>query len=179
MADPSRTASVGDGLDGLKRVGLPASAHQRLAEGPNAADRLLALSRDAPDEQGDVRTLPSTVGVKLIKNEVPEMLENGISNGPLLHPSEQELKHHVVGEDNVRRVFAHGLPPVFLFLAGVLAEENGKRAPGVPLVVVLVGVEFGALRVDQRVHRIDDDGGHPRSVRIGEQVIEDCADVGQ
>ena len=31
MADPSRTASVGDGLDGLKRVGLPASAHQRHA----------------------------------------------------------------------------------------------------------------------------------------------------
>ena len=29
MADPSRTASVGDGLDGLKRVGLPASAYQR------------------------------------------------------------------------------------------------------------------------------------------------------
>ena len=29
MADPSRTASVGDGLDGVKRVGLPASAHQR------------------------------------------------------------------------------------------------------------------------------------------------------
>ena len=29
MADPSRPASVGDGLDGLKRVGLPASAHQR------------------------------------------------------------------------------------------------------------------------------------------------------
>ena len=32
MADPSRTASVGDGLDGLKRVGLPASAHQRQSE---------------------------------------------------------------------------------------------------------------------------------------------------
>ena len=32
MADPSRTASVGDGLDGLKRVGLPASAHQRRPE---------------------------------------------------------------------------------------------------------------------------------------------------
>ena len=34
MADPSRTPSVGDGLDGLKRVGLPASAHQRLAQRP-------------------------------------------------------------------------------------------------------------------------------------------------
>ena len=32
MADPSRTASVGDGLDGLKRVGLPASAHQRFTD---------------------------------------------------------------------------------------------------------------------------------------------------
>ena len=30
MADPSRTASGGDGRDGVKRVGLPASAHQRL-----------------------------------------------------------------------------------------------------------------------------------------------------
>ena len=38
MADPSRTASVGDGLDGLKRVGLPASAHQR----PGMASKLVA-----------------------------------------------------------------------------------------------------------------------------------------
>ena len=40
MADPSRTASVGDGLDGLKRVGLPASAHQRPGpgEGPTARE---------------------------------------------------------------------------------------------------------------------------------------------
>ena len=32
MADPSRTASGDDGLDGLKRVGLPASAHQRRSD---------------------------------------------------------------------------------------------------------------------------------------------------
>ena len=36
MADPSRTASVGDGLDGLKRVGLPASAHQRRSPWPES-----------------------------------------------------------------------------------------------------------------------------------------------
>ena len=45
MADPSRTASVGDGLDGLKRVGLPASAHQRPAQLP----RLAILIREQPD----------------------------------------------------------------------------------------------------------------------------------
>ena len=39
MADPSRTASGGDGLDGLKRVGLPASAHQRRGKGLRAAVR--------------------------------------------------------------------------------------------------------------------------------------------
>ena len=41
MADPSRTASVGDGLDGLKRVGLPASAHQR----PYLSRRTLSHAR--------------------------------------------------------------------------------------------------------------------------------------
>ena len=41
MADPSRTASVGDGLDGLKRVGLPASAHQR----PNTVVKQLGRRR--------------------------------------------------------------------------------------------------------------------------------------
>ena len=40
MADPSRTASVGDGLDGLKRVGLPASAHQRPAQATRLGRRV-------------------------------------------------------------------------------------------------------------------------------------------
>ena len=44
MADPSRTASVGDGLDGLKRVGLPASAHQR----PATAKRLFRKALTDP-----------------------------------------------------------------------------------------------------------------------------------
>ena len=63
MADPSRTASGGDGLDGLKRVGLPASAHQRPAlaprrqrRGPPAAParlgRRLQLRVEAPDDVG-------------------------------------------------------------------------------------------------------------------------------
>ena len=46
MADPSRTASVGDGLDGLKRVGLPASAHQRLSHAKRTLSELRQLRRD-------------------------------------------------------------------------------------------------------------------------------------
>ena len=79
----------------------------------------------------------------------------------------------------MRGIFAHRLPPFLLFLAGVLAEDDGKLAPCVPFVVVLVGVEFVGLRVDQRVHRINDDRGYTLSSPIGEQVIEDRADVGQ
>jgi hypothetical protein len=48
---------------------------------------MLALGLDAPDEHGDVRALPATVSVKLVEDEEAEILENGISNGPLLHPS--------------------------------------------------------------------------------------------
>ena len=45
MADPSRTASGGDGLDGLKRVGLPASAHQRPSGARSWIQRLLVRGR--------------------------------------------------------------------------------------------------------------------------------------
>ena len=117
--------------------------------------------------------------MKLVKNEVPEILEYGISNRPLLHPGQQEFQHHVVGEKDLRWGFAHRLPPLLFFLAGVLAEADGKNPPCVPLVVFLIGVEFVGLRVDQRIHRIDDDCGYSLSPAISEQVIEDCADIGQ
>ena len=42
-----------------------------------------------------------------------------------------------------------------------------------------VGVEFVCLRVDQRVHRVDDDRGHSLCPSIGEQIIKDRAYVGQ
>ena len=134
---------------------------------------------DAPDEHGDIRTLPSAVGVKFVEDEVPEILEDGISNRSLLHACKEKLKHHVVGEQDLRGVLAHRLALLLLFLAGVLAESDGKSAPCVPFVVVPVSVEFVSLRVDQRVHRIDDDRGHSLSSPIGEQVIEYCPDVGQ
>ena len=59
MADPSRTASVGDGLDGLKRGGLPASAHQRLKE------QLLWVRHfpDVEDQQQALRTFKETTNL--------------------------------------------------------------------------------------------------------------------
>jgi len=54
---------------------------------------LFTLGLDAPDEHGDVGALPATVGVELVKDELAQLLENGISNGPLLHPSQQELEN--------------------------------------------------------------------------------------
>ena len=55
MADPSRTTSVGDGLDGLKRVGLPASAHQR------PISRGLASGTSLRQISYQLRRAPSTV----------------------------------------------------------------------------------------------------------------------
>ena len=59
MADPSRTASVGDGLDGLKRVGLPASAHQR--RGAQTQQILASVVRTARQRGLDLNDLFTTL----------------------------------------------------------------------------------------------------------------------
>ena len=62
MADPSRTASGGDGLDGLKRVGLPASAHQhRVPHGFRSSFRDWAAERTSTPREVVVAALAHTV----------------------------------------------------------------------------------------------------------------------
>ena len=76
MADPSRTASVGDGLDGLKRVGLPASAHQRPTR------RYAAAAHESPTDRvvnpllADVRQAlrqAPALAVGVIQDGAPEL----------------------------------------------------------------------------------------------------------
>ena len=69
MADPSRAASVGDGLDGLKRVGLP---HPRT----NAVSRRRPRSRARDRTITDVRTL----GRRRWKQEAGYQLQARVEN---------------------------------------------------------------------------------------------------
>ena len=69
MADPSRTASVGDGLDGLKRVGLPASAHQR-----HSGELPRLIRTEKPRLVLLDLMLPGTDGVELMET-VPELAD--------------------------------------------------------------------------------------------------------
>ena len=81
MADPSRTASVGDGLDGLKRVGLPASAHQR----HDAGD----LHHDAPSEFLAAHGESTALGIGQAKRPRAQVL----SEDPILLP---EIRDQIV-----------------------------------------------------------------------------------
>ena len=105
--------------------------------------------------------MATTIGVKLVKHEEAQVLEYGIANGPLPNTGQKQLKHHVVGQKDLGRLFAHALARLLLLLAGVLTEGNRKLSCA-RFVVVLVAIEFFRLRVDQRVHRIDHDSCHPR-----------------
>ena len=134
---------------------------------------------DTPDKHGNIRALPTTVGVQLIKDEIPKIFEYGISNGPLLNARQQKLKHHVVGEQDLWRIRTHRLPLLLFFLTGVLATGDGKNAPSSALVVFFVFSKFVGLRIDQGIHRIDHYRYNSFTSRIMEKVVEDCSDVGQ
>ena len=108
----------------------------------------------------DVRALASAVGVELVKDQKGEIRVNGVADRAFLHARQEQLKHHVVGQQDLGRVLAQFFAGVFVLLPGVLAEGDREFLPCVFFVVVLIGFELDGLRVDQRVHRIDDDGGH-------------------
>ena len=71
MADPSRTASVGDGLDGLKRVGLPASAHQR----PEIAPRRQTRPSDTVGIELRALRLDEGVEARVVENAIQPRIE--------------------------------------------------------------------------------------------------------
>ena len=67
MADPSRTASVGDGLDGLKRGGLPASAHQRPDHTTlSRRGRYLDLSLRRVPKRGGLHLIIDSSGLSIV-----------------------------------------------------------------------------------------------------------------
>ena len=79
----------------------------------------------------------------------------------------------------MRRTLAHGLAHRLALLAGVLPEGDRKILAGALLVVFFVALELFELRVDERVHRVDDDRADAVGRRTAQQIVEDRSDVGE
>ena len=117
--------------------------------------------------------------MQLIQNQEPQPL--GIGNDLLVNgvlPSEQQLQHHEVGQQDVWRVGFHSLALFGAFLSSEAPERHGSG--------VRVGtkefLEFFELAVGQSVHRINDDSPGARS-RVGQSCrkasIHNGYEIGQ
>ena len=95
--------------------------------------------------------------MEFIEYKEAEVAVDGVADLAFLQTGQQEFEHHVVGEEDLGRVLLHLGAWSTFFLAGVLAHGYRKGLAGSVFVVLFVQVEFVGLRIDECVHRVDDD----------------------
>ena len=143
-----------------------------VAGGGAVADGVAA----AADEHRDVGPLAAPIGVQLVEDEEPEAL-GGPHQCAVLAAREQQLQHHVVGQEDVRRIVANGLAGGASFLPRVAREAHRRLAFRVALAEELP--QLLVLAVGQSVHGVDDDGPDPLAGPAAKHVVHDRHDVGE
>ena len=148
-----QTGDVGDGLIAIGFAlrgghrGRCADAHQLLS--------LHAFS-DTAHEHGDIRTLPAAVRVEFVQHqELQPATVVDHAAVDVFEAREDQLQHHEVGEQNVRRVVGDCLALVAALLAGVALDAEGLLPCRIAVQEL---VQLFQLAVGQCVHRVDDDG---------------------
>lgn len=128
-----------------------------------------------PRQQRDVGTLAAPVGVQLVEDQELQPL-GGPHQPAVPHPSEDQLQHHIVGEDHVGRIAQQDVPLLAVELARIAAHPD--RPPTVEAMVKELRQLLG-LAVGQGVHRIDDDGLHRPAAAVPQHVVHDRHQVRQ
>ena len=107
------------------------------------ADHLLGtVGADSPDQHGNVCSLAATIGVEFVKDQKTEIFVDAIPDRAFTDPGQQQFQHHVVGEQDLRRILPHLCTGILTFLAGVLAESDRELLAGGILVILLVASEL-------------------------------------
>ena len=115
--------------------------------------------------------------MELIESQELQPLR-GFDDRLLRHPSEDQLEHHVVGEDDVGRIVPN-LAALFVgFLTGVATDADGGM-----VLVERLRLEklrqLAELAVSQGVHRVDDDRLDSLAGAVPKHVVDDRDDVAQ
>ena len=98
--------------------------------------------------------------MQFVENEVTQPVRaSRWEQGLVIRAHEQQLRHDIVGEQDLRWAGLHLAPGVALHVASVFGEADGKTAARALLVAFPQLLQGFKLRVDQRVHGVNDEGG--------------------
>src|SRR6266545_1551689 len=112
---------------------------------------MLGASPNSANEQAHVRTLTTTIRVQLIKNQKANFVVDCLSQSSLPPAREEQLQHHVVREENVRRFNFQFLATSEVFLAGELCKSNREFLSARLAEVLCIAPQLLFLRVQQRI----------------------------
>lgn len=128
-----------------------------------------------PNQQRHIGALPPPVAMQLVENQEAQRTESP-HELPIPVTREDQLQHHVVGEQDVGRIALDPVPRLEVILSRVALEGHRSIKPR-PEVEELG--EFLHLAVGQGVHRVHDDRLDARARTRAEHMIDDRDDVGQ
>ena len=127
-------------------------------------------------EHRRVRPLPPAIEMQLIHHQGAQIPGRRLEKRPFVRAQQHVLGHHVVGQQDVRRLGDDALAVLLALLAGETVETH-RRAGKVVALKLLERIE---LAVDEGVHRIDEQRPHRMPLRfVAEDGVEDRHQVGE
>jgi hypothetical protein len=118
--------------------------------------------------------------VQLVKDQELQASPCTVHKTLILRPHQQELSHHVVGEQDLWRVLPQALTHCVARFAGEFGECDREIPSSSALVVSLQRLKRLELRVDKRIHWIDLQHRHPiAGRRLPHEAVDDRQEVGQ
>lgn len=147
--------------------GRPAGHRGRRADALKRPARARQLT-DAADEHGHISALPAAIRVELVKDQKLEVGGVLLEEAALLRPGEHQLEHHVVGQQDVRRVLEDLLTRLAVLLAGVTAIRHRRLLEADPEELV----QLFDLAVRKGIHRVDDDGPDPLAAAVSQDAVD-------
>jgi hypothetical protein len=114
--------------------------------------------------------------MQLVDRQKTQLTGRLADQRPLLRPDQHVFEHHVVGQQNMRRVVQQLLAHFLAGMAGILREAHRAERP----VRSAKNIQRLDLAVDQRIHRIDDQCAYAVARRIvAHDHVKDRNQIGQ
>ncbi|OQC03536.1 MAG: hypothetical protein BWX80_02763 [Candidatus Hydrogenedentes bacterium ADurb.Bin101] len=145
--------------------------------GTDANHILTAEVEAAPaNEEGHIGALASAIGVQFVKHQEPQA-PGRPDQGTVFIAGEQQFQHHVVCEQDIRRVGADRLALVLFLLAGITGETDGL----LPFLITPPDefLQFFVLTVRQGVHGIHHNGLNPPAGTMAQDMVHNGDNIGQ